>query len=61
MENVDADEGADLLRENPNHQGSEWQAEEDGDSDEERDDVEALIAGLEQANLDDEKAETEGR
>ncbi|KAL0252343.1 hypothetical protein I308_101732 [Cryptococcus tetragattii IND107] len=57
----DADEGADLLRENPNHQGSEWQAEEDGESDEERDDVEALIAGLEQANLDDEKAETEGR
>lgn len=49
------------MRENPNHQGSEWQAEEDGDSDEERDDVDALIAGLEQANLDDEKAETEGR
>lgn len=61
MGNVDADEGADLLRENPNHQGSEWQAEQGGDSDEERDDVEALIAGLEQANLEDEKAEGEGR
>ncbi|EAL21947.1 hypothetical protein CNBC0870 [Cryptococcus deneoformans B-3501A] len=57
----DADEGADLLRENPNHQGSEWQTEQDNDSDEERDVVETLIAGLEQANLDDEKAETEGR
>ncbi|AFR97755.2 pre-rRNA-processing protein TSR3 [Cryptococcus neoformans] len=57
----DADEGADLLRENPNHRGSEWQAEEKSDSDEERDVVEALIAGLEQANLDDEKAETEER
>lgn len=49
------------MRENPNHRGSEWQAEEKSDSDEERDVVEALIAGLEQANLDDEKAETEER
>ncbi|WVQ79126.1 hypothetical protein IAT38_001221 [Cryptococcus sp. DSM 104549] len=51
-----ANEGQDLLRENPNHKGNEWeQPEEEEDSDEDRDDVEALIAGLGKANLEDDE------
>ncbi|WVQ93422.1 hypothetical protein IAU59_000493 [Kwoniella sp. CBS 9459] len=58
----EANEGEDLLRANPNHTGKEWddapahdqehdQEREHGDSDEERDDVEALVQGLDETHI----------
>ncbi|WWC60315.1 uncharacterized protein I303_102886 [Kwoniella dejecticola CBS 10117] len=52
-----ANEGEDLLRANPNHVGNEWDDEEApelveaDDSEEERDDVETLIQGIDKANI----------
>ncbi|ODN76659.1 hypothetical protein L202_05303 [Cryptococcus amylolentus CBS 6039] len=56
----EANEGGDLLVANPNHTGAEWADKVSQDltaSDEEQDadDVEALISGLEKANLDEEE------
>ncbi|WWC87887.1 uncharacterized protein L201_002785 [Kwoniella dendrophila CBS 6074] len=52
-----ANEGEDLLRANPNHIGNEWDDEEApdsveaGDSEDERDDVETLIQGIDKAHI----------
>ncbi|WWD16512.1 hypothetical protein CI109_100939 [Kwoniella shandongensis] len=46
-----AHEGEDLLRVNPNHVGNEWDAGKE-ESDEELDDVEALVAGMGKTTLD---------
>ncbi|WVW80145.1 hypothetical protein I302_102120 [Kwoniella bestiolae CBS 10118] len=53
-----ANEGEDLLRANPNHIGNEWDTEEapelvdvGGDSEDERDDVEVLVQGIDKAKI----------
>ncbi|KAK8861577.1 hypothetical protein IAR55_002399 [Kwoniella newhampshirensis] len=49
-----ANEGEDLLRANPNHIGNEWDQSQGQkqESEEELDDVEALVAGIEKTTLD---------
>ncbi|OCF31702.1 pre-rRNA-processing protein TSR3 [Kwoniella heveanensis CBS 569] len=56
----EANEGEDLLRANPNHTGKEWDTEpasperwekQEGDSEDERDDVEALVQGIDETHI----------
>ncbi|WVR03820.1 hypothetical protein IAU60_000816 [Kwoniella sp. DSM 27419] len=52
MKEKEANEGEDLLRANPNHTGQEWShATLDADSEDELDDVEALIQGIEKTDI----------
>jgi hypothetical protein len=52
MLRAEANEGADLLQRNPNHVGGGWgEEDEENESEDERDGVEALIEGMGKADL----------